>query len=169
MKQLLQRLPDSRWVHLAAVGVCIVALVSALALEYMADLAPCPLCLVQRAGVVLAGIFFLAAAVHNPRARGQRIYGGLAGLSALAGAGVSIRHLWLQQLPEDQVPACGPDLSYMLEVFPLWEVITTVFQGSGECADASWQFLGLTIPGWSLVIFVILLIVAVVQLTRPHA
>ncbi len=169
MKKLLQRLPDSRWVNLAAVAVCIVAMVSALALEYGADLAPCPLCIFQRAGVILAGLFFLAAALHNPRATGQRIYAGLAGVSALAGGAVSIRHLWLQQLPEDQVPACGPDLDYMLDVFPLWEVITTIFQGSGECADTSWQFLGLTIPGWSLVVFVILLGMALVQLIRPHA
>ncbi len=169
MKQLLQGLPQSRWVNLAAVGVCIVAMVSALALEYGADLPPCPLCLFQRAGVILAGAFFLAAALHDPRATGQRIYAALAGLSALAGGAVSIRHLWLQQLPEDQVPACGPDLSYMLDVFPLWEVITTIFQGSGSCANNSWQFLGLSIPGWSLVVFVILLGIALVQLVRPHA
>jgi disulfide bond formation protein DsbB len=169
MKALLQRLPDSRWVNLAAVGVCMVAMVSALALEYAAELPPCPLCIFQRVGVILAGVFFLAAAVHNPRAIGQRIYAGLAALSTLAGAGVAIRHLWLQQLPEDQVPACGPDLDYMLDVFPLWEVITTIFQGSGSCAETSWQLLGLTIPGWALVVFVILLGIALVQLLRPHA
>lgn len=169
MKQLPQKLPEARWVNLGALLVCIVAMVSALALEYGANLEPCPLCIFQRLGVIAAGIFFLAAALHNPAALGQRIYAGLAGLSAVAGGAVSIRHLWLQQLPAEQVPTCGPGLDYMLDVFPLWEVVRMILEGSGECADTSWQLLGLTIPGWSLLVFVLLLGAALIQLVRPHA
>ncbi len=42
----------------------------------------------------------------------------------------------------------------MLDAFPLAEALSMVFQGSGECAEVQWVFLGLTIPGWTLVIFV---------------
>jgi protein dithiol:quinone oxidoreductase len=54
------------------------------------------------------------------------------------------------------VPACGPDLKYMMSKFPLAEVIGKVLSGSGECAEAGWTFLGLTIAGWSLAWFVII-------------
>lgn len=74
----------------------------------------------------------------------------------MTGAGIAARHVWLQNLPADQVPACGPGLAYMLEQFPLMRMLEKVLAGSGECAESAWTFLGLTIPGWSLVWFVLL-------------
>jgi disulfide bond formation protein DsbB len=69
------------------------------------------------------------------------------------GTVVAGRHVWLQNLPEDQVPECGPGIEYLLDAFPLMEALSLVFRGSGECADVQWVFLGLTIPGWTLVVF----------------
>ena len=71
------------------------------------------------------------------------------------------------EVPADQVPACGPGLNYMLDVFPLQSVIQEVLAGSGECAEMDWSFLGLSLPAWSLVVFTGLLLVALVQLFRP--
>ena len=106
-------------------------------------------------------------ALHGPKGFGVRIYGALTGLAAIAGGAVSVRHIWLQSLPADQVPACGPGLNYMLDVFPLQSVIQEVLAGSGECAEMDWSFLGLSLPAWSLVVFSGLLLVALVQLFRP--
>jgi disulfide bond formation protein DsbB len=169
MQSLLRRLPQSRWIHLGALGVCIIAMAGALWLEHGAGLQPCPLCIFQRIGVIGAGVFFLLAGVHNPAMLGQRIYAALAGLAALLGGGVSVRHLWLQSLPPSEVPACGPGLDYMMDVFPLQEVIGMILSGSGSCAEVSWQFLGLTLPAWTLLVFIVLLAAALVQLFRPHA
>ena len=105
--------------------------------------------------------------LHGPKGIGVRIYGALTGLAAIAGGAVSLRHIWLQSLPADQVPACGPGLNYMLDVFPLQSVIQEVLAGSGECAEMDWSFLGLSLPAWSLVVFSGLLLVALVQLFRP--
>lgn len=163
------KLPPSRWVNLAAFAGCLVAMVAVLWLEHVDGLAPCPLCILQRLGVIGAGIFFLAAGLHNPGATGQRIYAALAGLSAIGGGAVAIRHIWLQGLPPDQVPDCGPGLNYMLDAFPLREALSMVLEGSGECAELDWQFLGLSLPGWALVVFIGLLIAALVQLLRRHA
>jgi len=77
-------------------------------------------------------------------------------LSAALGTGIAARHVWLQNLPADQVPACGPGLSYMMERYPGTRLLEKVLSGSGECAEAGWRFLGLTIPGWSLLWFVLL-------------
>jgi disulfide bond formation protein DsbB len=106
--------------------------------------------MVQRIAYFLLGAVFLVAALHGPERRGRLIYGLTAFVVAGLGAAVAARHVWLQSLPKHLVPACGPDLAYMLKRFPLVETITTVLKGSGDCAEAAWRFLGLTIAGWSL-------------------
>ncbi|MBP8139236.1 MAG: disulfide bond formation protein B, partial [Burkholderiales bacterium] len=67
---------------------------------------------------------------------------------------LATRQVWLQSLPKDQVPACGMGLSYMMETLPFVDVIRRVLEGSGECADKGWVFLGLSIAGWTLSFFV---------------
>ena len=62
--------------------------------------------------------------------------------------------LCLQSLPKDQVPSCGMSLNYMLESLPMTDVVRKVFEGSGECAEKGWEFLHLSIAGWTLVFFV---------------
>jgi disulfide bond formation protein DsbB len=91
------------------------------------------------------------AALHNPVGGGRFVYAVLTGLAALGGITVAARHAWLQSLPEDKVPACGPDLGYMMDAFPFSEVLKMVFTGSGECAEIVWQFLGLSMPAWVLI------------------
>jgi disulfide bond formation protein DsbB len=77
------------------------------------------------------------------------------------GAAIATRHVWLQHLPKDQVPECGPGLEYMLKKFALGQALEKILSGSGECAEAGWRFLGLSIAGWSLLWFVVLGIFAV--------
>jgi disulfide bond formation protein DsbB len=78
--------------------------------------------------------------------------------------------VWLQHLPADKVPQCGPDLFFMLNNLPLSRTLEKLFYGSGECAAVDWKFLGLSIAGWSLVWFIALAIgaatLAVSQLRR---
>lgn len=138
-------------------------------LQYVQHLDPCPLCILQRVAFFGVGVMLLIGGLHNPGRVGYRVYASLATLSALAGAGVASRHLWLQSLPPDQVPACGPGLEYMLSSFPLSEAIAMIFRGSGSCADVAWSFLGLTMPGWTLVWFVLLGAVALVWGFRRRA
>ena len=120
-------------------------------MEYVMLLEPCPLCMMQRIWVAIAGLLALGAAIHG---RGVRIWSGVVAAAALIGSGFSIRQLWLQSLPPDQVPACGPGLSYMVEYFPASEVLEAMVFGTGNCAEVSWTLLGISIPGWVLVAFV---------------
>ncbi len=135
-------------------------------LERVLHLAPCPLCMTQRAFVVLVGLFALLAALHNPKGWGRRVYALLCTLAAFAGGAVAARHVWLQSLPEDLVPACGPSLEYMLDTFPLSETFKMVMMGDGNCADTMWTFLGLSIPMQTLILFVVLAAVSIYQLLR---
>jgi disulfide bond formation protein DsbB len=133
---------------------CVALIATALTMQYAWKLEPCPLCIFQRVFVIALGGVTLVAALHNPALTGRRVYGVLIVILGVLGIVVAGRHVWLQNLPADQVPECGPGLEYMLEAFPLMEALSLVFRGSGECADVQWAFLGLTIPGWTLVVFV---------------
>jgi disulfide bond formation protein DsbB len=114
-------------------------------------LEPCPLCIFQRIGVFVLGGTFLVATLHDPAAFGRRVYALLLTLAALATIGVALRHLYIQSLPPDAVPACGASLDFMLKVFSLSEVLVKVLTGSGECAKITWEFLGLAMPAWVLI------------------
>lgn len=146
----------SRRVYLAGMLMCIALLLAAAYFQHILLLEPCPLCILQRLMVIVVGGLFLLAFVHNPRGVGNRIYGALIALSAAIGGAISARHVWLQNLPPEQVPSCGPGLNFMLENFPLRRTIELVFRGSGECAEVDWSLLGLTIPAWTLIAFVVL-------------
>lgn len=165
----MTRLFAPRTLNLFAFLACVVAIAGAIYLEHVEGLDPCPLCIFQRIGVIVAGVFFLLALIHNPAALGQRIYAALAAIGAIGGGAVAARHVWLQSLPADQVPACGPALDYMLDVFPMSEVLRMVFTGSGECAVIDWLFLGISLPAWSLLVFIGLSVTALFQLFRRHA
>ena len=136
---------------------CVAVLAYALYSEYYGGLVPCPLCTFQRGAFVLLGLVFLIGGLHAPRGpAGRHTYGILALLASALGISIAGRHVWLQHLPADQVPACGPDLSFMMEAFPLADVLRKVFTGSGECARVDWTFLGLAMPAWSLICFAVL-------------
>jgi disulfide bond formation protein DsbB len=129
-------------------------------LQYVQGLEPCPLCMVQRAFFYLLIATFVIAALHAPRRVGAWIYAAFAVLFAAGGAATAGRQVWLQHLPADKVPQCGPDLFFMLENMPLSRTLQKLIQGSGECAAVDWKFLGLSIAGWALVWFIALAVYA---------
>ena len=124
--------------------------------QYVMHLEPCPLCIFQRIGIFGLGVMFLIATLHEPAAFGRRVYAALLSLAALATIGVAARHLYIQSLPPDAVPACGASLDFMLKVFSLSEVLVKVLTGSGECAKVTWEFLGLAMPAWVLICAMVL-------------
>jgi disulfide bond formation protein DsbB len=136
--------------------VCAGLLAYAYYAQFVLHLEPCPLCIFQRVGVFAIGVVFLIAAAHDPLTWGSRVYAALLALAAVATAGVALRHLYIQSLPEGAVPACGASLDFMLKVFSLSEVLVKVLTGSGECAKITWSFLGLAMPGWVLIAAIVL-------------
>jgi len=147
-----------RWLFLYGVVLCTGLMAIALYFQHVMKLEPCALCLVQRVFVIALGFLMLAGAAHNPGLFWRRVYGVLIVFVAGLGVATAGRHVWLQNLPPDQVPECGPGLEYLLDAFPPGEVLQLVFAGSGECAQVQWTLLGLSIPAWTLVIFCALLL-----------
>lgn len=164
MQNILKTEEWAALVCLGAGGVLCIGLV----LEFALGLAPCPLCMMQRIWFTLTGVVALIGLSHNPR---WGIYPLLSAVCASIGAAFALRQLWLQSLPADQVPSCGPDLSYMIEdvlVYdaPLGQLLSAMTSGTGDCA-ATYDVIPLmSIPGWALLGFALLAFASVMQLRQ---
>jgi disulfide bond formation protein DsbB len=142
---------------------CVGLILSAFYFQFVDGLSPCPLCISQRIMVVAVGLVMLAAVLHNPALKGVRAYALLGCATALAGASISARHVWIMHLPADEVPACGPGLAYMFQYFPLSDTLRAMVTGTGDCAKVDWTLLGLSMPAWVLVCFAFLAALSLAQ------
>ena len=167
MAKLLEMLPASRTLNLRIFLICTSMILIALYMEHVMMLQPCGLCITQRVFVILVGLVCLAAAIHNPASSGRRNYSLLAASLCVAGGYFAARQIWLQHLPEDEVPACGPGLSYIMDNFPLMDTLSFLLKGDGNCAEVNWRFLGIfSIAELSMIGFVCLLLICLFQALR---
>lgn len=143
--------PNRRLLNLAGFLACAGMMGFALYAQYVLLLDPCPLCVFQRIATIMLGAVFLIASLHYPGAIGSRVYAGFVFLTAGFGVGVASWHLYLQNLPKDKVPSCGPGFDYIMENFALFDAFSLIFKGSGECADVVWRLLGLSMPTWVII------------------
>lgn len=145
-------LPDRRVVNIAGATACIAALAFALYAQHGLHLEPCPLCIFQRVTMAALGLVFIIAVIHDARGWGTYVYATLIGVAALATIGIAGRHVYIQSLPPGSVPSCGAPLEVMLRFSPLTQVVRKVLTGGGECSVVNWQFLGLSMPWWVLLL-----------------
>jgi disulfide bond formation protein DsbB len=122
---------------------------AALFLQAWKHLNPCPLCIMQRIAFMSIAVLFLIFLCLPTRYWLNKIHAVLLLIAAGSGLAIALRQVYLQHLPADKVPGCGPGLNYLVQNFPLHQVAAMVLQGSGECAIVDWQFLGLSMAGWS--------------------
>lgn len=160
-------MPRSRLIFILIALICATLLGYGYYLEHFAGQEPCPLCIFQRVAFFAVFIISAVAAIHGSGLIGTRIYAGLIVVASGIGGVIAGRQVWLQSLPPDQVPECGPGLEYMLEVFPLMDALRMILSGSGECAEVHWTFLGLSIAGWSLIWFFLITLTAIYLFWKP--
>ena len=112
---------------------------------------PCPLCIIQRYFFLLIAIFAFLGARFNSW-RGVRLLEVLVALSALGGIVTAARHVYVQANPgfscgfdalQPVVDSCRPALA------------AGVFKVAGLCETPYPPILGLSLPKWSLVAFVV--------------
>ncbi len=137
--------------------------------QFVQGLDPCPLCISQRIAILLTGLVFLSAAIHNPAQTGTTVYAAAGTVTALCGAAISTRHVWIQHLPPDKVPECGPGLEYVLQNFPLFETVKLMLNGTGDCAKVDWTMLGFSMPAWTLLAFLMLAAWSLLQIWNYKA
>ncbi|MGB2102103.1 MAG: disulfide bond formation protein B [Porticoccaceae bacterium] len=161
------QLPNHRVLNvLQALAGILLLVIAVFYFQNYLQLEPCYLCITQRVFVIAIAIVCALATLHNPAQTGQRVYAGLSTLMAFIGSYFSIKQLWLQSLPEDQVPACGIPVDYLFDVFSLSEAISHLLKGDGNCAEVQWQLLGISMPGWVLVAFIGFATVGIYQFFR---
>lgn len=132
-------------------------------LEFFEDLLPCPMCIFQRLCYMAITLASLIAVIQAPQRTGGITYGVLVIIFSTIGASIAGRQTWLQHIPAELVPECGPGLEFMLEMYPLLEAIERALLGTGDCAAVSWTFISMSIAEWSLACFIGLLVVALYQ------
>ncbi len=167
MLQLIKLTPRI-WFFFGFLG-CVFLLAMGAYFQLVDGLEPCPLCISQRIGILLTGLVFLSATLHNPAAAGIKIYSIVGTITALCGGAVSARHVWLQHLPKDEVPECGPGLAYMFDNFPLSATLKLMISGTGDCAEVNWTLLGFSMPAWTLLAFLMLATLSLAQLGNRSA
>jgi len=154
MPPFLLKLTQGKLGYALGFVLCFAIVALALVIQTKYQLEPCPLCISQRIVFMGLGVLFLVAAFIPPNTLLKTLFMGLQVLTALGGAGVAIRHWYLQANKESMIADCGVGFDYMFENFPLEKAFKLLFRGTGDCAAIDWTFLGLTLPQLALISFV---------------
>ena len=140
-------------------STCLGMMAVALFMEHFLLLKPCMLCYMQRGAVIVLGLIAGAGFLINPeKLSSYKVLLFTCCTVLLCGIGLSLRQLYLQSLPAELVPSCAPDIDYLLDTLPFLEVLIMAIIGDGNCAEVLWSFMGISIPGWTLIGFLIILI-----------
>jgi disulfide bond formation protein DsbB len=135
-------------------------------LEFGVSLRPCFLCQLQRGFLAAFTLINLVAALHSPRRCAIYLYG-LASMGfALLGAITAVRQVLLQNAPPDQAADCWPNLHHMIESLSFWQALQLTVKGTVDCVEINWTLFDLSLPEWSLLFFVGMLILGVIQFSR---
>ena len=143
--------------------LCVALVVGALYMQYFLHEDPCPLCILQRYFFLLIAVFaFLGARLNSWR--GVRLLETLAALSALAGIVTAARHVYIQANPGF---SCGFDaLQPLVDSLPPARWLPSGFKVPGLCETAYPPILGISLPGWSLIAFVVAFVPLALSLVR---
>ena len=164
-------IPNNRMINIGVFLATVTTIGIALYLEHVMLFSPCGLCITQRGVLfILCGLACLASAIHNPAADGQKIYAFAAAAMCIFGSYFAGRQIWLQHLPEDLVPACGPGFTYIRDNFPFMQLLDFLLVGDGNCAEVQFRFLGIfSIAEMSIIAFAGLFTVCLYTAFRKQA
>lgn len=155
----LNLFPSRRVAYAFGFAICAALMGYAYYLQYVKELEPCPMCWFQRGALLLMALVFLVGAIVNTEKRGAKRLAFATALTGGLGIFLAARHLYIQSLPADQLPSCGMGITYMLDSLPFLEVFGRALKGSVECNKID-LILGLPIPAWTLIFFVLAVIAA---------
>jgi disulfide bond formation protein DsbB len=132
---------------LAIVLASFAILGTALASQYWGGLTPCELCLWQRWAYV-AAIGAGAVAFSMPRGRPRAVVIGLGALAFLAGAGIAMFHVGVEQHWWRGLATCSAGGGVATSVEDLKAQILAA--PLNRCDEVQFQLLGLSMAGWNV-------------------
>lgn len=153
-------LPSNRQILFAISSICFALIGVALYLQHVHDMLPCPLCVIQRYMFLGVGVASLVGAISGKVREGTV----LALLAALGGLYTVGKHLYVIANPGF---SCGIDpMETFLNKIPTAEYLPWLFRADGLCAGATDGIMGLAIPQWSAIWFVVLTVLLAFVLLR---
>jgi disulfide bond formation protein DsbB len=154
-----------RIVQLLLAWVTTVVLFASFYFQYFKGLQPCPLCIMQR--ICVFGLFFLTSLglYLGSIARAHHV-AFFQGCVALMGTYFASRQLWLENFASEQGATCMPGLDTLMQYFSWTDVAKALFFGSGDCATVTWEWMGISMPGWALLYFVFMFVGALFLFLR---
>lgn len=129
--------------HLAVAAFSAAMLAAALAFEHLGGMAPCRLCWGQRWAHVAALALALVAPFLPGRAAAATVIA--AALALLAGAGVALYHVGVEQ--HWWATSCAVDLGGATSLDALREMLLSA--PTTRCDEVPWQMLGISMAGWN--------------------
>lgn len=152
---MFKSLYKTRWPYVLIIVACVGLLAFAYYAQFVLELSPCPMCMLQRFGFMIMAVAALGLALHHPQDWKRWLYGVPFLGGAIWGIVTATQHVRLQNAPSDPMGGCGADWPTMMAFDFSWsEILTEAFTASGDCAQVSWTFLGLSMPAWTLIWYV---------------
>jgi disulfide bond formation protein DsbB len=162
MERTLSLPPDApRHLPLLVIAAGVIALGTAFAAQYWGGLQPCVLCVYQRWPYGIAIALGLVALLVNGPLRGWLL--GLAGLVFLAGGGIALFHVGVEQGWWEGTSQCGSTLKAgSIEALRAQIMAAPVVR----CTDIAWSLGGISMAGFNAIISAILAIVTLIGARR---
>lgn len=156
-------MPSNRQLLIAISLTCFALIGTAMYLQHVKEMLPCPRCVIQRYAFIVGGALALMAAFMSR----PKLWAGLSLLAMLFGAVNAAQLIYVISNPS---VSCGIDpVETMLNKIPTATYMPWLFRADGMCEAAGESFVGLPIPYWSLVWFVILSASLLFVLVRRRA
>lgn len=146
--------------------ISIAVLISTLYMEYALGIQPCLLCLLQRATLFIIILMLGCAIILDHKKKARIIFSSATLLASLYGAWLAAKQIFHQLQPMNAITkqdACLPTLDYLIRTMPLKQVWQLLLQHSENCAEIGWSWLGISLAGWSLIVFAYLFIATLLQ------
>ena len=143
-------IPRRAWFATLALG-CAGLVSSGLTLQHLLSLAPCPLCIFQRVlYMAIAGVGLLGLAWPS----WHYLWRVLVGLASGLGVCVAGYQSWMQAFPK-LATECGYADPNLIERLVDWLGMQWpgLFLATGFCTSRDWEFLGMSMANWSVLVF----------------
>ncbi|TDR30524.1 disulfide bond formation protein B [Hydromonas duriensis] len=116
-------------------------------LQNVKDLAPCPLCIMQRFGFWAFALFSVMGLIKGHLGRLSSV---VAIFSGVCATGVAAYHNWVLMQPKTE---CGIDpVQNVVNQLPTAQWWPDMFMATGMCGAKLPLYFGVSIPQWSLVV-----------------
>ena len=158
-------------IYLSCFFIVVIFLLFLAFLQYFQKVFPCSLTYIERIILLILGMLFLAAILQTQTTLSKKIYAYLSISVSAIGIIVTGRHVWVQyhNLSYSMPSAFSQSPSYLSGITSIKQFLILIYSGGGPYAcKISWQWLHISLAGWTLGIFILLGCACLLQVFRER-